>query len=414
LKMILGMIWAIILDYQIKGISVEEMTAKEGLLLWCQKKTAGYKDVKVENFTTSWQSGLAFCALIHRHRPDLLDYDSLSKDNNAHNLELAFDIAEKQLGIPRLLDVEDIANVARPDERSVMTYVSEYFHYFSGSDLKEKSARRIQKFVQFNQSMEHMEKDYESQARDLLEWISETTERFINDTDYGTTPSEAKDKFEQHKNYLSVIKPHKAATKLDLEALYANIQTKLAVYGRVSYSTPSGLSTDDIDAAWDRLEQAEKQRGRAVRDNMFRFISKAASTISEEQIREFEASFAHFDKDASGQLDKLEFKAALSALSVAFKDENAFNKLFNKVSNGNIKISKDQFVNYLIELNEDKDTADQIKEAFAMLANQSNTITVPQLRVPPLVEEEINYLSTNMSASGESYDFIEYTDQCFQ
>lgn len=57
-KMLLGMVWAIILDYQIKGISVEELTAKEGLLLWCQRKTAGYRDVKVENFTNSWVDGL--------------------------------------------------------------------------------------------------------------------------------------------------------------------------------------------------------------------------------------------------------------------------------------------------------------------------------------------------------------------
>jgi hypothetical protein len=93
------------------------------LLLWCRKKTAGYKDVNVENFTTSWVDGLAFCALIHRHRPDLLDFDSLSKNNSRQNLELAFDIAEKQLGIARLLDVEDIVDVARPDERSIVTYV---------------------------------------------------------------------------------------------------------------------------------------------------------------------------------------------------------------------------------------------------------------------------------------------------
>ena len=99
---------------------MEEMTAKEGLLLWCQRKTAPYKNVNVQNFHLSWRDGLAFCALIHRHRPDLLDYSKLSKDNPLDNLNLAFDIAEKYLDIPRMLDAEgeDYKNLAMADRQA--------------------------------------------------------------------------------------------------------------------------------------------------------------------------------------------------------------------------------------------------------------------------------------------------------
>ena len=96
------------------------MTAKEGLLLWCQRKTAPYKNVNVQNFHLSWRDGLAFCALIHRHRPDLLDYSKLSKDNPLDNLNLAFDIAEKYLDIPRMLDAEgeDYKNLVMADRQT--------------------------------------------------------------------------------------------------------------------------------------------------------------------------------------------------------------------------------------------------------------------------------------------------------
>merc|ERR1712110_168347 len=173
-KMTLGMIWTIILRFAIQDISVEEMTAKEGLLLWCQRKTAPYKNVNVQNFHLSWRDGLAFCALIHRHRPDLLDYSKLSKDNPLENLNLAFDIAEKYLDIPRMLDAEDLVTTERPDTKAVVTCVSSYYHTFSGAQKAEMAANRICKVLKVNQDNERLMEEYERLASDLLEWIRRT------------------------------------------------------------------------------------------------------------------------------------------------------------------------------------------------------------------------------------------------
>ena len=97
---------------QIQDIIVEEVesqetkSAKDALLLWCQMQTAGYPNVNIKNFTTSWRDGLAFNALIHKHRPDLIQYERLSKANALANCNNAFNTAESKLGITKLLDAE--------------------------------------------------------------------------------------------------------------------------------------------------------------------------------------------------------------------------------------------------------------------------------------------------------------------
>uniref|UniRef100_A0A8L0DT17 Actinin, alpha 1 n=1 Tax=Oncorhynchus mykiss TaxID=8022 RepID=A0A8L0DT17_ONCMY len=166
-KMTLGMIWTIILRFAIQDISVEETSAKEGLLLWCQRKTAPYKNVNIQNFHISWKDGLGFCALIHRHRPELIDYGKLRKDDPMTNLNTAFDVAEKYLDIPKMLDAEDIVGTARPDEKAIMTYVSSFYHAFSGAQKAETAANRICKVLAVNQENEQLMEDYEKLASDV-------------------------------------------------------------------------------------------------------------------------------------------------------------------------------------------------------------------------------------------------------
>ncbi|XP_068848129.1 alpha-actinin-4 isoform X12 [Capricornis sumatraensis] len=256
-KMTLGMIWTIILRFAIQDISVEETSAKEGLLLWCQRKTAPYKNVNVQNFHISWKDGLAFNALIHRHRPELIEYDKLRKDDPVTNLNNAFEVAEKYLDIPKMLDAEDIVNTARPDEKAIMTYVSSFYHAFSGAQKAETAANRICKVLAVNQENEHLMEDYERLASDLLEWIRRTIP-WLEDRVPQKTIQEMQQKLEDFRDYRRVHKPPKVQEKCQLEINFNTLQTKLRLSNRPAFMPSEGKMVSDINNGWQHLEQAEK------------------------------------------------------------------------------------------------------------------------------------------------------------
>ncbi|XP_043911371.1 alpha-actinin-4 isoform X2 [Protopterus annectens] len=256
-KMTLGMIWTIILRFAIQDISVEETSAKEGLLLWCQRKTAPYKNVNVQNFHISWKDGLAFNALIHRHRPELIDYDKLRKDDPVTNLNNAFEVAEKYLDIPKMLDAEDIVGTLRPDEKAIMTYVSCFYHAFSGAQKAETAANRICKVLAVNQENEHLMEDYERLASDLLEWVQRTVPWLENRVPEKTLP-DMQQKLEDFRDYRRVHKPPKVQEKCQLEINFNTLQTKLRLSNRPAFMPSEGRMVSDINNAWQHLEQAEK------------------------------------------------------------------------------------------------------------------------------------------------------------
>ncbi|KAK6052666.1 hypothetical protein COOONC_09829 [Cooperia oncophora] len=254
--MTLGLIWTIILRFAIQDINVEELSARDGLLLWCQRKTAPYNNVNVQNFHTSWKDGLAFCALIHRHRPELIDYYQLHKGDPIYNLNLAFDVAEKHLDIPRMLDAEDMVN-SHPDEKAVMTYVSCYYHYFSGMRKAETAANRICRVLKVNQENEKMMQEYEHLASDLLAWINHWMPWLANRTTDDNL-SKAQKKLDDYRNYRRHEKPPRIEDKGRLETLFNTLQTRLRLSNRPAFLPRDGHLVKDINNAWKNLEDSEK------------------------------------------------------------------------------------------------------------------------------------------------------------
>ncbi|XP_052646683.1 F-actin-monooxygenase MICAL3 isoform X14 [Harpia harpyja] len=108
----------------------ESVARSSKLLSWCQRQTDGYAGVNVTDLTMSWKSGLALCAIIHRYRPDLIDFDSLDEHNVEKNNQLAFDIAEKEFGISPIMTGKEMASVGEPDKLSMVMYLTQFYEMF--------------------------------------------------------------------------------------------------------------------------------------------------------------------------------------------------------------------------------------------------------------------------------------------
>lgn len=256
-----------ILRFTISDINDQGLSAREGLLLWCQRKTACYDEVHVDNFSGSWNNGLAFCALLDIHRPDLIDYDKLDKSDHRGNMQLAFDIASKEIGIPDLLDVEDVCDVPKPDERSLMTYIAYWFHAFSQMERVENAGRRVEKFVTNMNGAWEMQNNFERRMRALLQHIEQQRKTW-EASKFDGTYVDAKEQSKAFNAYKQKEKRNWVAEKSDLAGLLGNVKTKLSTYRLRPYEPPLELSLNSLDSAWSGLMEAERHRSQVINNTI--------------------------------------------------------------------------------------------------------------------------------------------------
>ncbi|XP_061845538.1 dystonin isoform X16 [Colius striatus] len=259
-KLTLGLIWTIILHFQISDIHVtgesEDMSAKERLLLWSQQTTEGYAGIRCENFTTCWRDGRLFNAIIHKYRPDLIDMNTVAVQSNHANLEHAFFVAEK-LGVARLLDPEDV-DVSSPDEKSVITYVSSLYDAFpkvpeGGEGI---SANDVEvKWV-----------EYQNMVNYLMQWIRHHV-TIMSDRTFPNNPVELKALYNQYLQFKEAEIPPKETDKSKIKRLYKLLEVWIE-FGRIKL--PQGYHPNDIEKEWGKLIIAMLEREKTLRPEVER------------------------------------------------------------------------------------------------------------------------------------------------
>lgn len=182
-------------------------------------------------------------------------------------MQLAFTIASKEIGIPDLLDVEDVCDVAKPDERSLMTYIAYWFHAFSQLERVENAGRRVEKFVTNMQGAWGMQNSFEQRMRDLLEEIRAQMQEWEVAVFTGTY-IDAKEQSAEFAKYKKGKKRKWVAEKSDLAALLGNIKTKMSTYRLRPYEPPEDLRLEVLDQEWASLLAAERSRSQIINETI--------------------------------------------------------------------------------------------------------------------------------------------------
>ncbi|KMY93623.1 dystonin isoform X17 [Drosophila simulans] len=225
----------------------DNVSAREALLRWARRSTARYPGVRVNDFTSSWRDGLAFSALVHRNRPDLLDWRKARNDRPRERLETAFHIVEKEYGVTRLLDPEDV-DTNEPDEKSLITYISSLYDVFP----EPPSIHPL-----FDMESQRRVHEYRDLAQQFIYWCREKT-AYLQERSFPPTLIEMKRLLSDLQRFRSDEVSARKREKSKLIQIYKELERYFETVGEVDVEAE--LRPDAIEKAWYRMNTALQDR----------------------------------------------------------------------------------------------------------------------------------------------------------
>ncbi|KAJ5080783.1 alpha-actinin-2 [Anaeramoeba ignava] len=257
-KAALALTWGIMMKF-IKiddGSGGEALNAKDALMMWCKNKTAGYKGVEITDFKKSFADGYALCAIIHKHRPKLIDLSSLDPNDPIKNLQIAQDAAEKYFGLEKYITPDEIRKL---DENSMVVYVSEYYYGIAEQRKLDLAARRIKKLIVLTKENDRLKTEYNKTAKNFKDTLKRV-EVVLEDRTIDNTMAGAKLRLEKFYEYKTKEKSSLISDQLDLESNYNNLAMRLAHHKRPEFKPEKGCSLKEVAQDMLHLEECEQER----------------------------------------------------------------------------------------------------------------------------------------------------------
>ncbi|XP_064074947.1 microtubule-actin cross-linking factor 1 isoform X22 [Vanessa tameamea] len=270
------------------------VTAREALLSWARRSTAKYPGVRVADFTSSWRDGLAFNALIHRNRPDLIDWRNIRSRQVRERLETAFHVVEKEYGVTRLLDPEDV-DTHEPDEKSLITYISSLYETFPEPPAVHPL---------FDAESQRRAAAYTEQAAQHRAWLHEKCS-LMQDRAFPSTLIEMKKLLSESTRFRNEEVPLRQREKQKLFHQYRELEKYFESVGEIEVEPT--LRPEALEQAWARLLMAAQERERDLSDEIRRLerLQRLAEKLHRD-IKQTEGGLDNVERHIESEIRRVE------------------------------------------------------------------------------------------------------------